>query len=218
METENSKLSDYLQELLNQNNIILDSKKKTQLIAYLALVVRWNKIHNLTAIRDPFQMVSKHLIDSLTLLPFIEGNKILDVGTGPGFPGIPLAIAMPRRDYVLLECNQKKCSFLQFAVTQLGLSQCSVQSTRVEAYQDALKFTTIVSRAFSSIELFLSLSQHLLAERGLFLAMKGQYPEKELAALTDHYIIDFIKQLTVHGVDGERHVVGVRMRQQENNE
>ncbi|MCO7226613.1 16S rRNA (guanine(527)-N(7))-methyltransferase RsmG [Pleionea sp. CnH1-48] len=175
-------------------------------------LIKWNKAYNLTAIRDPQQMIITHLLDSLAIAPFMAQGRLLDIGTGPGFPGIPLAIYEPKRDYSLLDSNGKKTRYLKQLVYDMSLSQVSVVDTRVEEWQPDTLFDVIVSRAFASLEKMVSLSHHLLAETGVWQAMKGEYPEQELAALPDYVELVKVDVISVPKLNAERHLVTLRKK------
>lgn len=171
------------------------------LLNYLFLLNKWNLAYNLTAVRDLESMVSKHILDSLAILPWVKGNRILDVGTGAGLPGIPLAIAKPETQFVLLDSNGKKVRFLNEVKRQLNLKNLEVVQFRVENYHPDQGFDTVISRAFSSLEQMIHWTQHLIAKEGIWLAMKGRYPDTELNEIHQTYTV---KQYTVEGVEGER--------------
>lgn len=187
-----------LKQGLEQFNL---SALSTPLFHYLSLLNKWNAAYNLTAIRDMESMVSKHLLDSLAVLPWLQGDYILDVGTGAGLPGIPLAIAQPQRRFVLLDSNGKKVRFLNEVKRQLALTNLEVVQFRVENYHPNQGFDTVTSRAFSSLEQMIFWTEHLIAEQGVWLAMKGRYPEEELSVLNRSYRVH---EYAVEGVDGER--------------
>ena len=172
-----------------------------QLIQYLALLHKWNQAYNLTAIRDLHSMVTLHLLDSLAILPMIHGTRILDVGTGAGLPGVPLALANPALHVVLLDSNGKKIRFLQEVKRALVLDNIEVIQTRVERYHPTSSFDTVTSRAFSNLKQMLDCTEHLIAPDGIWLAMKGRHPEAELACMNRAYRIE---SYTVDGIDGER--------------
>ncbi len=199
-----------LEKGLASLNIELSGDKVDLLLAYHALLIKWNKAYNLTAVRDPELMISRHLIDSLSIMPYIEGQRILDVGTGPGLPGIPLAICFPERDLTLLDSNGKKTRFLFQAKLALKLDNISIINDRVEAYQPEQGFDMIVSRAFASISDMTYWCTHLLAEKGIFLAMKGIYPTEEFAEVADKYELIESHELNVPGVDAERHLLAFK--------
>jgi 16S rRNA (guanine527-N7)-methyltransferase len=177
------------------------------LLNYLALLVKWNRAYNLTAVRDPMQMVSRHLLDSLSVASLVDGQRILDVGTGPGLPGIPLAILFPERQFELLDSNGKKTRFLIEAKLQLGLDNVQVHCCRVESLRDEQGFDGITSRAFASLADMAGGCEHLLAPQGKLYAMKGQYPEQELSQLPKHFIVEACHTLSVPGVDEARHLM-----------
>jgi len=171
------------------------------LLDYLFLLKKWNLAYNLTAVRDLESMVSKHILDSLAILPWLHGEKILDVGTGAGLPGIPLAIAKPELHFVLLDANGKKIRFLNEVKRLLDLKNLEVVQFRVENYHPAQGFDTVISRAFSSLEQMIHWTQHLIAKEGIWLAMKGRYPDVELHEIKQSYLV---KRYAVAGIEGER--------------
>ncbi|MFZ4535223.1 16S rRNA (guanine(527)-N(7))-methyltransferase RsmG [Propionivibrio sp.] len=181
-----------------------------KLLAYLALLYKWNKTYSLTALREQDKAVSHHLLDSLALLPFISSGNLLDVGSGGGMPGIPLAIARPDLDVTLLDSNSKKAAFLQQAAIELILPNISVHCGRVEQYHPSLGFAVITSRAFSGLADFVSVSRHLLAADGRWLAMKGVWPHVEIELLPADVQLDAVHRLQVPGVEGERHLAVLR--------
>ena len=185
----------------------IDEAKQAKLLDYAALLQKWNKTYNLTALRDPAQTVSHHLLDSLTLLPYIEhAQTMLDVGSGGGQPGIPTAICRPDLDITLLDANTKKTAFLQQAVIELGLKNVRVISGRVEAAADC-RADVITSRAFAELADFVNWTAHLLKDGGRWVAMKGVYPEEEIAKLPDTVAVERVEALHVPGLDAERHMV-----------
>ena len=198
--------SEELQRGITQLEIALSAEAQNKLLDYVALLHKWNKVYNLTAIRDPQQMVSNHLLDSLAVLPHLWAGRWLDVGCGAGLPGVVLAIAQPEWQFVLLDSNSKKTSFVQQAVIELGLHNVSVQCARVEEWRAAEKFNGIISRAFSNLGDFLRNTRHLIAPHGYWVAMKGM-PEQELAGVSDDYRIESVIPLQVPGVDAARSLV-----------
>lgn len=171
------------------------------LLAYLLILHKWNAAYNLTAVRDLASMVTKHILDSLAISPWIKGQRMLDVGTGAGLPGIPLAITHPDIHFFLLDSNGKKIRFLNEVKRQLDLKNLEVVQSRVENYHPTQGFDTVISRAFSTIEQMIQWTKHLIAKDGIWLAMKGRFPDTELNALEQQYRV---KQYTVAGLDGER--------------
>jgi 16S rRNA (guanine527-N7)-methyltransferase len=187
--------------------IDLPAATQQKLLAYLALLQKWNKTFALTALRDPSIAVSHHLLDSLAILPYMTFDSLLDVGSGGGQPGIPLAIVRPELRVVLLDSNSKKTAFLQQAAIELGLTNIAVHCGRVEQYQPSSKFAAVVSRAFSELADFVTLSHQLLAPGGRWLAMKGVWPHEEIARLPEGVSVEAVHRLEVPGVEGERHLV-----------
>ena len=180
------------------------------LLAYLDLLARWNRTYNLTAVRDPREMVSRHLLDSLAMEPFLDGiDSLADLGTGPGLPGIPLAIARPGLRVTLVEANGKKARFLREAVRTLGLANAEVAESRIESLDRPGTFDAITARALATLPQILEFGGHLLAPGGKLLAMKGARPDEEIAALPRGWRLETLHRLTVPGLDGERHLAVV---------
>ncbi len=195
---------------LEEMGLHLDQATQTSLLNYVALIQKWNKVYNLTAVRDPLKMVTQHLLDSLAVLSHIVGRRIIDVGTGPGLPGIPLALANPALEVTLLDSNHKKTSFLRQACLELGLVNATVVCERVEAWRPEEKYDVVISRAFSDLAEFASLAQHLCNDTGRMLAMKGVYPHEELVQLPATVALLGVEPLKVPGLDAERHLVLLR--------
>lgn len=195
-----------LLEAIDQLAIVLDDTQIEQLLAYHSGLIKWNKAYNLTAVRDPMAMVQRHLIDSLSILPFLPSGRLLDVGTGGGLPGMVVAITRPDIAVTLLDSNGKKIRFLRQMTMELGLKSVATIQSRVESYS-AEPFDVITSRAFATLADMVTWSQHLLAPDGQFIAMKGLYPDDELAALPSDIQVTGVRQLQVPGADGQRHLV-----------
>lgn len=188
----------------------LDAALAEPLARYLALMLRWNAAYNLTAIRDPREMVTKHLLDSLAMAPAVAGVPTLaDLGTGPGLPGIPLAIATPGLRVTLVESNGKKARFMREALRRLGLDNAEVAESRIEALDRPGQFAAITARALATLPQILALGGHLPAADGVLLAMKGARPDDEIAALPPGWAVRGVQALTVPGLDAERHLVTV---------
>ena len=183
-----------------------------KLMDYVALLARWNQAYNLTAIRDQEQMITHHLLDSLAIANYVNGPRVLDMGTGPGLPGIPLAIALPEISFVLLDSNGKKTRFLVQAKSGLGLANVEVVHSRVEDYQPDLGFNTITARAFASLETMLARSRHLCASAGRYLLMKGRLPKDELGEIPAGFKVRETLALKVPGVEAERHLIIISPR------
>jgi len=177
-----------------------------RLLDYLTLLVRWNATYNLTAIRDPDEMVPKHLLDSLAIAPFVHAS-LADIGSGAGLPGIPLALALPDLDVTVVESNGKKARFLREAQRHLGLKNLHVAESRAESVQAPAQFDCLVSRAFGSLAEFVRVGAHMLADGGRLLAMKGQQPAEEIAALPAGWRITATHALNVPGLAAQRHLL-----------
>ena len=191
----------------------IDAATQQRLLDYLALLAKWNKAYNLTAVRDVDEMVSRHLLDSLSIVPPFEaagGDRWLDVGSGGGMPGIPLAILFPGKSLTLLDSNGKKTRFLTQVKLELKLDNLQVIHSRVEAFQPEQPFDGIVSRAFSSLEDFTNWTRHLGDTRTNWLAMKGVHPSDELAALPEDFRVEAEHALAVPGCQGQRHLLILR--------
>jgi 16S rRNA (guanine527-N7)-methyltransferase len=175
-----------------------------RLIAFLKLIEKWNKAYNLTAIRHREDMARLHLLDSLAVLPYIKGGRVIDIGTGAGLPGIPLAIFLPDTQFTLLDSNAKKTRFVQQAVLELKLGNVAVRHSRVEAFQPEKKFDTVITRAFAALPVIMQTTSHLLSDQGVLLAMKGQNPRDELAKVK---VKSSLVSIKTPGVEAERCVV-----------
>jgi len=190
------------------------AEQEQGLLNYLQLLSKWNTAYNLTAVHDPLQMVFKHLLDSLTILPYVKAPRVLDVGTGAGLPGIPLAITLPDQEFVLLDSNGKKTRFVQQAKLELALENVTVINERVEVYQSEQGFGSITSRAYSSLADMVRDTRHLLADSGQWLAMKGRDPEAEVVDLPDD-VHAKAKLLQVPGLVSFRHLVLMGVKTQD---
>ncbi|MBD2836949.1 16S rRNA (guanine(527)-N(7))-methyltransferase RsmG [Pseudomonas sp. JM0905a] len=204
--------ADELSRGAQQLAVELTPETQEKLLAYLALLIKWNKAYNLTAVRNPDEMVSRHLLDSLSVVPFVGalGDNWLDVGSGGGMPGIPLAILFPERRFTLLDSNGKKTRFLTQVKLELKLANLEVVHSRVEAFTPAQPFSGIVSRAFSSLEDFSNWTRHLGDGETRWLAMKGLHPDDELQALPADFRVESAHQLEVPGCQGQRHLLILR--------
>jgi 16S rRNA (guanine527-N7)-methyltransferase len=184
----------------------LSAQQKAALLDYLSLLDKWNKTYNLTAIHEPERMLTHHILDSLALTPYVDTGALLDVGSGAGFPGIPLAIVRPDLSVTVMDASQKKCGFMQQVAINLQIANVSVVHSRVESYQAPQKFMQIVSRAFSDLSEFVRLSVHLLAPGGIWLAMKGVHPHEEIALLKGARVVRDLP-LLVPGLHAERSLI-----------
>jgi 16S rRNA (guanine527-N7)-methyltransferase len=201
-------LSDDLVRGLAVLDLAVSSQVRTDLLAYLALLARWNGTYNLSAIREPGDMLIRHVFDSLAALPHVRGSRLADVGTGPGLPGIPMALVRPDLRVCLIDSNGKKTRFLREAVRTLGLGdRCEVVQARAEMLLDDERFDTVTSRAFATLADFVAASRGLLADGGRWLAMKGRRPDDEIAALPADIRVEAVVPLAVPGLAAERHAV-----------
>jgi 16S rRNA (guanine527-N7)-methyltransferase len=203
-----------LQQGCERLGLGLTETQNHQLVQYLELLAKWNRAYNITAIRDPRAMVPLHLLDSLSVLPYIRAQRVIDVGTGGGLPGIPLAISCPDKHVTLLDSNGKKTRFLFQVKQALALDNVTVVHSRVERYQPDELFEGVISRAFASVSAMLSGCRHLLLPDGQFYAMKGVFPQSELSELEKPYIVDASHPLHVPGVEGERCLLVIRQQQE----
>lgn len=194
-------------------DISLETRQQEQMLAYLQLMQKWNRAYNLTAVREPAAMVTRHLLDSLAVVSYLPGGRCLDVGTGAGLPGIPLAILFPEREFHLLDSNGKKTRFLFAVKTSLGLANVTIHNTRVEAFTPQALFDVILSRAFASLADMVVGTRHLLAPGGRFLAMKGACPPDELEAVAGECVLKGVYPLTVPGLNEQRHLVELALCQ-----
>jgi 16S rRNA (guanine527-N7)-methyltransferase len=191
--------------------IKLTKEQQDKIIKYLIILSKWNSVYNLTAIRDPKEMMTHHVLDSLSAVPaFTEAQNVLDVGSGGGLPGMILAICYPDKKISMIDTVSKKTAFLNQAKAELGLNNVTVYSARVESLQVNQPFDVITSRAFSELNNFVNWSQHLLAEGGRFIAMKGVHPQGEMERLPEGWEVKDVRPLTVPGLDAERHLIFIQ--------
>ena len=202
-----------LQAGLDELAMTVSAEQIDLLQNYTDLLMRWNKVYNLTAIKDADQMLPLHLFDSLAVAPYLQGKNCLDVGSGAGLPGIPLAIVQPERQFTLLDTVGKKTRFMQQAVIQLKLPNVSVTQARVESWSPKFAFDAIISRAFASINDFVSLTAHHLKPQGTLYAMKGRYPAQEMTQLPAAYQVVAETKLQVPELDAERYLIEIRQSQ-----
>lgn len=182
---------------------------RDKLMIYLDLLIKWNHVYNLTAVRDPVQMVIRHFLDSLAVLPHVSGSRLIDVGTGAGLPGIPLAMVLSGAEWVLLDANGKKTRFVTQAVATTGLTNISVAQARVEDYHPAHLFDTVVTRAYAALDVIVSDTLHLCGPSARILAMKGRLPEKEIQCVEAMSHGVAVHALPVPGLQEERHLIEV---------
>ena len=199
-----------LENLLTQAEIQLTDRQKDQLIQLVQLLNKWNKAYNLTSVRDPQEMLVKHILDSIVVSPYLQGDRFIDVGTGPGLPGLPLAIINPTKQFVLLDSLGKRISFIRNAVRELGLTNVEPILSRVEEYQPEQKFDGVLSRAFASLKDMTDWCYHLPKENGYFYALKGIYHEDEVQELDKKFEIKDVITLSVPELVGERHLIVIK--------
>lgn len=196
-----------LQSGLEALDLSLSEAAQEQLLYFVQMLIKWNRVYNLTSVRKPDDIIIRHILDSLAVVPYLHARRVLDVGTGAGLPGIPLAFACPDTDFVLLDSNNKKIRFVRQALGELELPNVSAEQSRVEEYRPAAPFEVVISRAYSSLAELYQQASHLLAPGGRLLAMKGVYPLAEMDALKDSPLHAEVVPLTVPGLDADRHLV-----------
>ncbi len=204
---EREQLIQQLEYGLTFMKIIMNKGIQDLLLDYLYLLQKWNRVYNLTAIRDLDRMVSTHLLDSLSVFPYIPAGQILDVGAGAGLPGIPLAAAIGSSQFSLIDSSQKKTTFLRQAVSELQLTNVRVFCQKIEEWLPPVKFTCIVARAYAELSQFINSTKHLLAPDGIFAAMKGRYPSTEIESIPEGFVAKQVIKLQVPGLNADRHLV-----------
>ncbi|WP_417439876.1 16S rRNA (guanine(527)-N(7))-methyltransferase RsmG [Idiomarina abyssalis] len=205
-------MKEQLKELLEQAQLTLSESQIDQQLALVGLLDKWNKAYNLTSVRNPKDMLTRHIMDSLAVRQYLQGQRFIDVGTGPGLPGLPLAIAEPDKEFVLLDSLGKRIRFIRQVCHELKLTNVTPVQARVEDYQDEKKFDGVISRAFASLNDMLSWCEHLPSDKGRFYALKGLYPQQELDELSANYKTESIEQINVPGIDASRHIVIISKR------
>ncbi|MCY1697099.1 16S rRNA (guanine(527)-N(7))-methyltransferase RsmG [Lelliottia sp. SL45] len=199
-----------LSRLLDEAGISLTDHQKNQLVAYVDMLNKWNKAYNLTSVRDPNEMLIRHILDSIVVAPYLQGERFIDVGTGPGLPGIPLSIVRPECQFTLLDSLGKRVRFLRQVQHELKINNIEPVQSRVEAFPSEPSFDGVISRAFASLNDMVSWCKHLPAQEGRFYALKGLVPEDEIAQLPVGYVVESIVKLQVPQLDGERHLVIIK--------
>jgi 16S rRNA (guanine527-N7)-methyltransferase len=190
--------------------VVLPATAMDQLAGYLQLLVKWNRVYNLTAIRDETRLVSHHVLDSLAVVGHLPEGNMIDVGSGAGLPGIPIAISCPGRPVTLLDSNHKKAAFLKQAVAELGLPTTQVVTERAEIHRPAELFKTVISRAFSDLADFIKLAGHLCASDGVMIAMKGLHPDEEMAHVPPSWVVSKTVRLQIPQLEASRHLIFLR--------
>ena len=205
-----------MQELLSlalkENHLDVGQDAQQKLLQYLHLLKEWNQVFNLTTIIKPRDMVYLHIIDSLIVQPFIHGKRLLDVGSGAGLPGIPLAIVNPELEWVLLDKSNKKTRFLTQVIAELSLRNATAIHSRCEQFHPEARFDSILSRAFGTISMFVTTTEHLLCPDGNWIAMKGKFPQDEVNNLPDRFVVEQSRRLEIIGMTVERHIVCLRKK------
>jgi 16S rRNA (guanine527-N7)-methyltransferase len=197
-----------LDQLIAQTDLEVSEYQREQLIGYVALLNKWNKAYNLTSVRQPEEMLVKHILDSIVVSPHLNGERFIDVGTGPGLPGIPLAIMNPEKSFTLLDSLGKRIRFIKQVIYELKISNVEPVQSRVEAFHPQNKFDGVLSRAFASVLDMIDWCEHLPDQQnGVFLALKGQVPHDEISQLPEEYSVMDVKSLVVPELEGERHLV-----------
>lgn len=196
-----------LAQLIAQTDLQVTDQQLDQLAGYVALLHKWNKAYNLTSVRDPDEMLVKHILDSIVVSPHLEGERFIDVGTGPGLPGIPLAIMNPDKTFTLLDSLGKRIRFIRQVIHELAIANVTPIQSRVEAFQPEQGFDAVLSRAFASMTDMVSWCHHLPAEQGCFMALKGQFNQQEVTELPAWCSVTEVKSLHVPELEGERHLV-----------
>jgi|TARA_B110000438_G_scaffold289979_1_gene325169 16S rRNA (guanine527-N7)-methyltransferase len=204
-----SPIEEELRQGLGELGLFATDQQLNLLLRYLLLLDKWNASFNLSGVVEINSMVSRHLLDSLAINVHLQGSVFVDIGSGAGLPGIPLAILNPENHFILVDSNGKKTRFLFQAKTELGLANIDVENCRIEHYQSTQQIDMVMCRAFSALGDVVSKSQHLLEKEGKFLAMKGRYPEEEIAALPNCFEISKTTKLQIPGNDSERHLIEV---------
>lgn len=208
--TDTTKLYDILSSGSEKLSLVLTPDQADKLVGFVERMDKWNNAYNLTSVRDPAQMMVKHILDPIAVVPYIQGKNLIDVGTGPGLPGIPLAIMLPESSFTLLDSLGKRVRFMKQCTYELGLSNVTPVHCRVEEHYPEQPYDIVLSRAFASLKDMLHWCEHLVDSTGIFVALKGQFPQSEIDEVSDHYQIDSVQALSVPELIGERHLVNIR--------
>lgn len=203
-------LSASLAKGIKNLELTLTDEQQHKLVGYVLLMHKWNKAYNLTSVRDPMEMMVKHILDSIAIAPYVDKQRIIDVGTGPGLPGMPLAIVFPEKQFTLLDSLGKRVRFMKQCAHELSLSNVTPIQSRVEEHKPDPLYDIVLSRAFASLKDMLHWCQHLVDSEGRFLALKGQFPQEEIDEVSSHYQISRTENLTVPNLVGERHLIWIK--------
>jgi 16S rRNA (guanine527-N7)-methyltransferase len=212
MTVSSEKLSDILAQGVIQLGLDVNQEQQVKLVDYVERIHKWNKAFNLTSVRDPEQMMVKHILDSLSVVPYLSGQNIIDVGTGPGLPGIPLSIVYPQKQFTLLDSLGKRVRFMKQCAFEMKLDNITPIQSRVEEHQPEQAYDIVLSRAFASLKDMLHWCGHLVDSEGKFLALKGQYPTDEIADIEQDYHVLSVQSLDIPGLVGERHLVTLQTK------
>ena len=204
------KLNEILLQGCEKLALDITTEQADKLTGYVQRIDKWNKAYNLTSVRDPEQMMVKHILDSLAVTRFVSGKRVIDVGPGPGLPGMPLAIMLPDIEFTLLDSLGKRVRFMKQCAFELGLTNVTPVYSRVEEHEPAQPYDIVLSRAFASLKDMLHWCQHLVDSSGVFFALKGQFPQSEIDEVSDHFQIGSVEALSVPDLTGERHLVTIR--------
>ncbi|MFH0264026.1 16S rRNA (guanine(527)-N(7))-methyltransferase RsmG [Vibrio rumoiensis] len=204
----NPQLREKLDRLLSQTDLEVSELQRDQLVGYVQMLNKWNKAYNLTSVRNPMDMLVKHIMDSIVVSPFLVGERFIDVGTGPGLPGIPLAIMNPSYQFTLLDSLGKRIRFIKQVLHELGINNVEPIQSRVEEFEPEVGFDGVISRAFASMMDMVEWCYHLpKTDQGVFLALKGQLPEDEIAQLPESLAVSQVHVLQVPELEGDRHLI-----------
>ncbi len=203
-------LRQVLSASLEQCDLNVSEQQQTKLIDYVLMMHKWNKAYNLTSVRDPKQMVVKHIVDSIVVAPYLVGTQYIDVGTGPGLPGIPLAIMCPDKHFILLDSLGKRVRFMKQVAHDLGVNNIQPVQSRVEDFTPEQPLDGVLSRAFASLHDMLDWCKHLIDQQGEFLALKGIVPHQEIEQLSAEFVLDQVIELQVPNLEGQRHIVKIK--------
>ena len=209
LETE---LLDNLHILIKKNGLNIQKDAQIKLVKYILFLNKWNKTYNLTSIHDPFEMLKVHILDSIAVIPYLQGKYFIDVGTGPGLPGIPLAICCPDKHFVLLDSLGKRIRFLRYVIHQLNLNSVTTIESRIEKYQTNILFDGVLTRAFSSLHNMLELTQHIIDKQGTFYAFKSSISEIELQKIPKKFQIQDIIQLNILDFNVVRNLIRIKYK------
>jgi 16S rRNA (guanine527-N7)-methyltransferase len=202
-----SQLASQLEQLISESSLEVSAEQQAKLVGYVEMLNKWNKAYNLTSVRDPQDMLIKHIMDSIVVSPELTGSRFIDVGTGPGLPGVPLAIMNPDKSFVLLDSLGKRIRFIKQVLHELGITNVDAVQSRVEEYHSEQGFDGVLSRAFASMRDMVEWCHHLPSENGVFYALKGQVSDQEQSELPEWCSVISIKALAVPKLEGERHLV-----------